>query len=107
MAYPQVLLETGEIETDGFLVEIPVSLDFEPGVTEDRGVITPRRNREVDSLAMGIVTRKERASNAERACSRDRLSHGDLLARLLETGGISKSRKGLTRPSVMGALSPP
>lgn len=87
LAYPQILLETGEIETNGFLVEIPVSLDLESRVTEDRGVVSPRRNREVDGLAMGIVTGKERASDAERACPRDRLSHSDLLARQYQKQG--------------------
>lgn len=75
--HPQVLLQTREIEANGFLIKVSVALDLEPRVAEDWSVVSPRRNGKVDSLGMGVVSCEERAANTECTSSRDRLGRGD------------------------------
>ena len=78
ITYFEVLLQTGKIKANGLLVEVAVALHLETGVAEDGRVVTPRRDREVDRLDVGVEATQEGTTDAERTSARDGLRHSDL-----------------------------
>ena len=46
----QIRLKAFKVQSDGFLVEIPVTANLEPGVPEDGSVVAPRRDRKIDNF---------------------------------------------------------
>lgn len=86
-AHLQVLLQALKVEPDRLLVVIRVRLDLEARVAEDGDVVAPRRARDVDLLGVRVVTGEERASDAQRARTGERLGDGDLRV----VGGGSRS----------------
>jgi hypothetical protein len=74
----KVLLHTSEVETDRLLVEVAIAADLEARVLEDGSVVTPRRDREVDDLRVGIMASHERATHAQSTGAGNGLHDGDL-----------------------------
>lgn len=76
--YLEVGLQPGKVQTDGAFIEISVSANFEARVLEEGYVVAPGGDGKVNGLGVGVVTRKEGASNTEGSSTRDGLGNGDL-----------------------------
>lgn len=74
----EVGLEVVKVEADRLLVVVRVGLYFEAAVLEDGDVVAPGWGGKVDRLGLGVEARKESATDAKRASSRDGLGDRDL-----------------------------
>jgi hypothetical protein len=73
----EIGLETLKVESNGLLVEVPVSAYFKSGILEERNMVPPGRNGKVNGLRVRVVASKECTTDAERTSSRDGLRNGD------------------------------
>jgi hypothetical protein len=81
--HPEILFQTSKVQSNGLLVEVAVSANLQARITEDGNVVSPRRNREVNDLSMGVETTEESTTNAKGTGSRDRLCYRDLYAAIM------------------------